>query len=579
MPVLRFNKFSGEIPKIIPRLLPDGGSQYVENVRLDDGGLTPMREDGVVHSMPIGTVAKTIFKFKNEWLWWDNVVHAVPGAVADDRLYFTGDGIPKMRVNGVTYPIALKYPTTKVTASLSGAGDGFEITRLYVYTWVTSFGEESEPSPVSSEVLWKFGMTTTLSGFESPPLGRGITKQRIYRSQSAGQYGTELFFIKERDATSDNFIDNIPAEQFNEVIPSKDWNTPPDDLSFLTALPNGMMAGFSGKQLCFSEPYRPHAWPEKYRITSTYNIVGLGAYGNTVVAVTDGSPFIASGNSPEAMLERKIEVSLPCVNPRGIVYLGDSVAYPSNEGLVSVSNSGAFVATDSLFTRYDWKSLNPSTMIAARFNGRYFASYSHLSADGSKTVDGTLIIDLTSGTPFVLRVSFKADSFYYDTGTGALYYSIGRTIYEHDSVGRPNAVMNWKSKRVVHDLPVSFGAVLVERGDLNASDSFKRVEEANNSLKVSNSTIFNSGSLGGEINGGYIGQYTVDGDKLARGAVVPHMSMTIYADGIAVGECSEFDKPTRIQGRMAKIWEVEVTGSAEIEQITLATTIRELTGS
>ena len=43
----------------------------------------------------------------------------------------------------------------------------------------------------------------------------------------------------------------------------------------LTAIGNGIFAGFSGKRLCFSEPFLPHAWPVAYRITLEDEIVGI----------------------------------------------------------------------------------------------------------------------------------------------------------------------------------------------------------------------------------------------------------------------------------------------------------------
>ena len=38
MPKISLSQFSGEIPRLISRLLLDTGSQHAENVRLDDGG-------------------------------------------------------------------------------------------------------------------------------------------------------------------------------------------------------------------------------------------------------------------------------------------------------------------------------------------------------------------------------------------------------------------------------------------------------------------------------------------------------------------------------------------------------------
>jgi hypothetical protein len=368
MAALRFAQFSGEIPRLLSRLLPDTGAQQAENVRLDDGGLTPVRKMRQEHIFTGISAIKTIYKFGSDWLAWDTVVNAVPGPVAADRLYYTGDGVPKMRVGSTIYPLAVPYPTAALTASMTGIGTGDVITRLYVYTWVTAYGEESEPNPISADVLWQAGKTVTLAGFEATPTGRNITKQRIYRSQSSSQAGTDLFFIEERVASTSDYVDTHAVDDFAEVLPSRDWNAPPDDLTGLIAMPNGMMAGFSGKQLCFCEPYMPHAWPEKYRLTAAFPIVGLGAYGTTVVAGTEGYPYVASGNAPESMIEEKIEVNLPCVNARGVVDLGYSIAYPSNDGLVVVGQSGASVATSALFTRPGWQKLSPSTRIStARF--------------------------------------------------------------------------------------------------------------------------------------------------------------------------------------------------------------------
>ena len=59
------------------------------------------------------------------------------------------------------------------------------------------------------------------------------------------------------DDTSNN-------DELAEVIPSYYWVAPPDDdsstypdgpMKGLTALPNGIMAGFTGKRVCFSEAF------------------------------------------------------------------------------------------------------------------------------------------------------------------------------------------------------------------------------------------------------------------------------------------------------------------------------------
>lgn len=575
MASIRFAQFSGEIPRLIARLLPDTGSQFAESVRLDDGGLTPIRKPRVEHQFEGIDNIQTVYKFGSEWLAWDAVVNAVPGPVATDRLYYTGDGVPKMRVGSEVYDLAVPAPTVQLAGVVSGTGAGDVITRLYVYTFVTDFGEESEPCPISAAINWQAGQTVTLSGFQTPPAGRAISKQRIYRSQTSTQAGTDLFFIDERTASNADYVDAIAPDAFGEVLQSRDFNPPPDDLAGLISMPNGMMAAFSGKQLCFSEPFIPHAWPEKYRLTAPYDIVGLGSFGTTVVAGTRGYPFVASGNAPEAMIEEKIEVNLPCVNGRGVVDLGYSVAYPSNDGLVVVSSSGATIVTEKLYTRPDWQKLSPATLIGGQFTGRYFASYEYVEIDGSVS-SGVEIIDLTGDQPFVLRGGQKANAFHYNIETGALFVLYGNTVYEWDAIGQVNEIMTWRSKRVVMPAPVSFGAILVEGGGSMTAEQKQAEQDAINAVIAANTLKLSQG-MGSEINGAAIDGFAFNGDSLQPLPQSKFISVSVYADGELVRVVTQLDKVCRINGnKRAKNWEIQVNGTAEVEQITMATTAREL---
>lgn len=576
MAALRFAQFSGEIPRLLPRLLPDTGSQRAENVRLDDGGLTPVRKSRLEFTFDEPEDIQTIYRFNGEWLAWSAVVNAVPGPVATDRLYYTGDGTPKMRVGEDVYELAVPAPVAALSGSVTGTGSGDITTRLYVYTFVTDFGEESEPCPISNEINWQAGQTVTLTGFEAAPTGRAITKQRIYRSQSSNQAGTDLFFIEERNASDADFVDIYAPDQFGEILPSRDWNPPPDDLTGLIAMQNGMMVAFRGKELCFCEPFRPHAWPEKYRLTTSYDIVGLGSYGTTVVAGTMGNPYVASGNAPEAMIEERIEVNLPCINARSVVDLGYSVAYASNDGLVVVGAGGASVFTDALFTRPGWQKFSPSTLIGGQFSGRYFASYEYLDLDDRPTT-GTLIIDLTNQQPFVLRAAKKFDAFHFDISTGQLFTLIGNQVYEWDALGQTNEIMTWKSKRVVLPQPVSMGAILIEGRKIFDSDeaAAERAELA--AALAYNEALIESDSMGSEIDGAPVNDLSMNGDGLMPLPEGKFISVSVFADGRLIRVVTELDKVKRINGgRRAKIWEIEVNGTAEVEQISIATTVREL---
>jgi len=187
MSIIRITGFGGESPRIIPRLLQGNAAQAAFNVRLDDGGLTPIRKAVQYATIPIAG-AKTIYKHGEKWLAWDRVVNVCEGAVAQDRLYYTGDGAPKMRVGDVIYPLAVPRPENPLVKTLhqddnppaSGEEDKRDVvTRHYVYTFVTDFGEESEPCPLGESIEWRAGQIIKLTGFVAAPTGRAITKQRI----------------------------------------------------------------------------------------------------------------------------------------------------------------------------------------------------------------------------------------------------------------------------------------------------------------------------------------------------------------------------------------------------------------
>lgn len=582
MTTLKLIGFTGENPKITPRLLGDMGAQEASNVRLDDGVLTPVRQQRFEYQLPAAPPQgyQSIYKNGSTWLGWGANVYAAPGPVAADRLYVTGDGVPKMIVAGVTYPLAVPFPANPLTATLGGTPTpgASGTTRLYVYTWVTAFGEESEPCPISADVFWTPGQTTTLSGFAVTPAGRNITLQRIYRAQT-GKTGTQLFFIAERAATNANFADTVSPESLQEVLPSANWNAPPDDMNGLIALPNGMMAAYSGKQLCFSEPYRPHAWPEAYRLTMDYPIVGLGAFMSSVVVTTQGTPYIVTGTAPENMVSEKVEQNLPCINARGIVDLGYSVVYPSSDGLVQVSSTGAAVVSVGLFSRDDWLRLNPATMVADQYNGRYFTSYTFLDSDGIE-YNGTLIFDLTGEQRFLLRSDVRATAMFYDLPTGVLYLLIGAKIYEWDATSQPNALMSWKSKLFVFPKPTNFGAILIEADTALTPEEIEAIEAEIVRITAENLVLFALPSIGGELNGAPVNTYAIDDDMMLT---VPTLSRTasinIFANRKLVASTGLLNRMARLpSGFLATQWEVQVSGDMPITQITLAGTGAELAG-
>lgn len=576
MPAIRITGFTGEQPRIIPTLLPGSAAKSAVNVRLDDGGLTPSRQSIGVTSVP-DVNRLTIYLWNGTWLSWPTIVHAAPGPVATDRLYYTGDGLPKLRVASSVYDLKLSPPGLALTATLGGTGSGDIISRIYAYTWVTDFGEESEPSPASAAVNWQSGQTVTLSGFAATPAGRNITKQRIYRSQT-GQVGTGFYLIAERAASTGNYVDNMAVDAFAEPLPSIDYNVPPDDLEGLVALPNGVMAAYRGRELCFCEPFRPHAWPEKYRQTMDFPIMGLGAIGSALVVTTTGNPYFVTGSHPSSMRAEKAEQNLPCINKRGVVDLGFAICYPSHEGLVAAGGGGSFdVVSANLFNRDAWLKHSPSTFVAGQISRRYVAFYDTVVA--GQTLSGALFIDIGQ-TPFLIRSSVRASAVFYDLTSGALYYIEKGTddVFRFDAPDGAREKLYWRSKEFELAVPDNFGAMIVKADVTLTGQEQANLDALVAAVKAANAALIAAGSILGDLNAAPINSYALGGDNLAA---IPQLSgvlsVGVFADNKKVVTVSRTNAPVRLPGGFAATkWEVDVSGDIQIHHIALARTMDEL---
>lgn len=581
MSVIKLAGFTGEAPRITPRLLPASGAQIAIDVRLEDGELSPFRKPYLITNLAgavAGTV-KTVYRHLADWLYWTTAVNAVPGPVAQDRLYYTGDGVPKMRVSGTVYPLKVSAPTTKLTATNGGSLTAITYTRLYVYTFVTAYDEESEPCPISDDLTFSPGNTITLSGFQAAPAGRNITKQRIYRSQTGTAGGTLLYFIAERAAGTGNYVDTIPINDFSEPLPSLDWNPPLDDLAGLVSMPNGMMAAYSGKDIYFCEPYRPHAWPQKYSLSADFDITGLACYGTTLVVGTTGNPYLVGGTSPDTMVMEKMELNMPCLNVQGMVDLGYSICYPSHDGLIQAQNGSANVVTMELLTRDQWLKLNPDTMVCGQFYGRFFGSYKYTDTDGMN-VEGTLIVDLTGDAPFLIRSQHRADAFYYDVVSGSLFMVIGAAVYEWDSKQSVADVYTWRSKEFVLPAPTSFGAIMFELDKRTDPDVVTAYNAAYAATVAANAALMASKDIGGAINGTAFNAVAVNGDLLSPLPVGQHVNVTVYADGEFYASVARSGVVQRLPGgRLARLWEVEIAGNVDVVELVMAGTAQELRGA
>jgi hypothetical protein len=286
--------------------------------------------------------------------------------------------------------------------------------RTYVYTYVTNYGEEGPPSPVSESYDILDGVEVLLEGLALPPtIGYNITHMRIYRTASS-EAGTEYQFVKEIELST-TVYDAVPNRELAEILGTTSWDPPDPEMTGLIAMPNGMMAGFKGKTVFFCEPYFPHAWPPEYDQAIDHEIVGLAAIGNAVAVMTKGWPYILSGAHPRNASLRPIKVNQACVNKASIASDGDLVYYASPDGLVEISANGVRVATEDYLRKEDWQAYSPDTMVGSFHEGRYYGFYdfdaSLISPFISAEVGGTIrqtdenVVALVGGLTITLTVT------------------------------------------------------------------------------------------------------------------------------------------------------------------------------
>ncbi len=119
MVAIRIVNGKGIAPKVDRRNLQPDAAQTAQNIRLDSGNITPLREPLAVYTLPDSS-RLSVFKYRGTWLSWATDVDVVRSQLADDkyeRIYYTGDGVPKVRglVDGVetVFDLGIPPPASK----------------------------------------------------------------------------------------------------------------------------------------------------------------------------------------------------------------------------------------------------------------------------------------------------------------------------------------------------------------------------------------------------------------------------------------------------------------------------------
>ena len=485
MAIFKIDLFKGTAPKLAARLLADGAAKTAVNCRLDSGDLAPIRGlSNITSTVESAGAENSLYKYDtvggvDQWFRWDEDVDVVRSPIAantSNRVYFTGDSVDEKRPRstynvvavggGTVYPsvsfrLGIPAPTSAPTMTVVGSAPAetdneVKEARSYVYTFVSLNGEEGPPSPPSAVLdLYPTSQTVNLTTMETGlPVSSDINVKNIYRTVTSTA-GTFYMYVDSVVLATQDYSDSQTALQLQGALPSTDWVAPPAGMIGLTSLSNGILAGFKDNEVMFCEPFMPHAWPTKYRMSTDYSIVAIKAVGSSLIVTTKAYPYVVQGTHPSNMTLSRMRENQSCVSKRSIVNMGSHVMYASPDGLVSASGTSAVLSTDMVFSRTQWQALKPETIHGYMYEGNYIGLYTVSGVQkgfifNPKT---SLLSDLTGVTALTGGYSDPEDD--------ALYFiDSSSQIKQFDSGSE--ITYEWHSKQYKLGRPINMAVAQVE---------------------------------------------------------------------------------------------------------------------
>jgi hypothetical protein len=451
-------------------------SPNARNCVVRRGKLEPLKSNNVQASPTLVANADSLFLYNDtHWFSWVGGVNAVNSIVAQDqyqRVYFTGNGVPKYTNSSIatgagalpfaSYELGLPEPSSPAITivtyydqsadlNVGNTGSDYPIenasgfmnidtaddeTRFYVCTYVSAYGEESQPSLVSTATeLFYSKDTVTLNFTDIGSFGNvNITRRRIYRTATGGET-TEFFLVHEQAVAESSFVDNRSTSELGAQLTTQNFVAPPANMEGIIGTSTGVIIGFAGNEIIPSEPYLPYAYPLEYRQSLVDNVVAIAEMSFGIVVATDNKPAIIQGVSPDSYTVSTLDAALPCVSKRSMVDMGEFAIFASHDGLVAVGGGSANIITKEVLSREYWRTLLPETIHAYRYHQYYVAFY-----NGS----AGFIFDVSNGNYFEL--DFYATAGFFNTKTGELFLRVGTDFVVFDSGANLNYL--WTSKEV-----------------------------------------------------------------------------------------------------------------------------------
>jgi hypothetical protein len=504
-------------------------------------------------------------------------INLVGAVVAGDTFQFDN---ANQITNGTTVT-SIGANTVALSAAVTSAGvqagdtiqfiSALPETRAYVYTYISDFSEESQPSPAT--VASGDGTGTWTVVIPQPPADYNANTPmspgtyRLYRTvvDSAGNatyYQVTEVPINPNGAVTIHDAALDAAITANLQLSTIGYAPPPAGLQGVVMMANGIAAGFTNsREVWFSAAYLPHAWPPQYALTVDYPIIGLTANGSSLNIITEGSPFIATGVTPDTMTIGKITANEPCISRGSIVASGEGAYYASPNGVQLLNSGGTQNVTAAVYEKEFHYSLLPPQWASARYGSSYATFVKGQPIPSISDTLGYTGFVMDSGdtnTPFTyLRTSAVGTINVLNTlsdqlsGQIFILQSDKQIMQWNPPIGMPGTTTlrswQWKTKRFRFTAPQRFKAFLV---------LYEVPPEVTITLGVRNTDqaqVFNPNA-----------QYLI---------------IRVYADSnpIVVREIQKSGEVLLIPGDFkAELWEFQLEGQVGVRFFKVASSVKEL---
>jgi len=399
------------------------------------------------------------------------------------------------------------------------------------------------------------------------PHNRANIKRHIYRTT-----GTDTTYrrVATIDGADTNYSDTAPSTALFIALETTETEPPPKDLHSILAMPNGCLAGLSGNTLCLTHPYRPHSWPQAYRLNLPAQGVALGVSGNNVIVLTDSWPYMVTAGNPAAMSPTRMQTYAPCVAKAGVVDIGGALLYPSHDGMFAAAPSGVQNMTTGLFRRETWGKMFPESFVSAFHSGRYYARHANVAVD-----DSMMVLDLAEPDSIV-DVKQAPSALLASPVDGELYLVKQEALYQWDKPASRPLTMTWQSKLYGFPGGEANFAVAQIRGDFPGRPV--RVDRS-----IANAAVLAGGAAGagGSILDDEILTFDVAGSLLEPSPPLTDHTLTfsvIDQKGAVLWSTSVADdEPFRITADISiDACSFRVTGTFSVDDIVVSETMEEL---